>query len=1256
VTGPVRHQAPKDTSHHVARPDEFTAWLRSKVIEDSLGERHEREADRLAAQLDRPGTQAPDRHSLHRGHPRPPLLPPTRPGLHAIVRTGLGSEGAPLEHTTRAFFEARLGYDFSRVRIHTGAVAARTAHEIGAQAYTVGQDIVFGEGHFAPGTRAGWRLMAHELIHVTQPQPGIRVRRKPTDVPHFDPKKMTDAQKAQLRDALNEASGTFTDTLIKDLADRKLTAKEVEQVTTWRRQLAEALKKVTAMPNGEQREVRRRLLETAAATLNTDLGAKALAVHRNIRPNSIARLADPRPADKGQLELWRQETGEMSSARALLMSLVTSALYQRYKLKPEDLQTGEETTAEAAGGKTGATQPLTGAAPPDPTAPPRTLEDRQLLEDLFGALPDAADSPIGDEPQLLEEYKKLTPDQRQKFKDYLKSTYKPGATPQPLSDALKSFTSMNPADKEVMEVNKRLGEEDEAGQQPRLEGPVLLKLQKDAGQIKATKDKVKQIHANLARMKSSLKGGAPSSPDLGIQVFVNEMAMAGGLMLGAAEASPLVRQVVDVLMTELATAREKILEDFAEDLAISAALALVPVVGEVELAQAARLIKKYYDKFQALAKVYATAEKIADFIDTVRNLPDTYRRFVDTYHRVIEKIERAEALLATLDSPEDVEAKLEEAEQKLMDEFEVLLEGKFGDLLEKMYIPADTSPDALIDLIFGLPKGIEALGRMWDYYQSPDAKSDYAEEVLMIRGFEAGKRLYPFVGWLVAHIADAVNSLLSRGKAKNLADRLMPKSQRSGGKERTRGIFRRRNRKHVTIAPSALGPPLAAGAKRMQELMNADEPSRHWAPAWFRYAMRQDVNKLNAETARAKTTVEGEVEERVGSGRGSTKKRTKEQVPLPKFRLRFPLFGSRSKELKATLKLNPETELKADALSNDDLDLDKGEPYRGTPEKRQQALRDWLGDAGYQLTHDNNGALYIRLPGGKWETPTRSYLRFNSAGAIVKWKPARENNDWEAFKERVVSTSADLPEGYLLVGDARGDTGDKEDKSNTVQRKRGMAPVLWQLGLDKTQHLVKGPGEKQPEFLWTAKVTTTPENYDADAMLKRIFTKPGAYNVGDGNQAWWTNHIKRNRELQSRPRRLMGTLGYTVRARLAGDKLSGMSLPDMLPRDDKGHLVARRFDGQDTYANLLPMKRSLNQVGAWYQLEQTMAKSYIGAKHEPNEYVSFRLDLQYPNSETRRPSVFAVNWARKVAAKPKQPADTDRVLDKKATTHAFQND
>jgi hypothetical protein len=79
--------------------------------------------------------------------------------------------GEPLDSATRVFFEPRFGRDFARVRIHTGARAEASARVMNALAYTVGQNVVFGAGEYAPGTAAGNRLMAHELAHVVQQGP-----------------------------------------------------------------------------------------------------------------------------------------------------------------------------------------------------------------------------------------------------------------------------------------------------------------------------------------------------------------------------------------------------------------------------------------------------------------------------------------------------------------------------------------------------------------------------------------------------------------------------------------------------------------------------------------------------------------------------------------------------------------------------------------------------------------------------------------------------------------------------------------------------------------------------------------------------------------------------------------------------------------------------------------------------------------------------------------------------------------------------
>jgi hypothetical protein len=93
---------------------------------------------------------------------------PGSSSARSSVHAALSAPGQPLAAETRAFFEPRFGRDLSGVRLHTGAAAERSAREISASAYTVGRDIVFGNGGLVPETPAGRWLMAHELAHVLQ--------------------------------------------------------------------------------------------------------------------------------------------------------------------------------------------------------------------------------------------------------------------------------------------------------------------------------------------------------------------------------------------------------------------------------------------------------------------------------------------------------------------------------------------------------------------------------------------------------------------------------------------------------------------------------------------------------------------------------------------------------------------------------------------------------------------------------------------------------------------------------------------------------------------------------------------------------------------------------------------------------------------------------------------------------------------------------------------------------------------------------
>ncbi len=163
--------------------------LQAKLRINQPGDRYEQEADRVAEQVMR----MPKPRLL--GHPlstddvveadngrnvvqTKPLLQrqgnvvatasATPGGAPPIVQEALQAPGRPLPPATRDFMEARMGHDFSQVRIYTGAVADRSAQSVNALAYTVGANVVFAANQYRPDTITGKSLLTHELTHVIQ--------------------------------------------------------------------------------------------------------------------------------------------------------------------------------------------------------------------------------------------------------------------------------------------------------------------------------------------------------------------------------------------------------------------------------------------------------------------------------------------------------------------------------------------------------------------------------------------------------------------------------------------------------------------------------------------------------------------------------------------------------------------------------------------------------------------------------------------------------------------------------------------------------------------------------------------------------------------------------------------------------------------------------------------------------------------------------------------------------------------------------
>jgi hypothetical protein len=89
--------------------------------------------------------------------------------VHDVVGKG---GGAPLDDATRASMESAFGASFEHVRVHTDGQASRSAESVGANAYTVGSDVVFRAGQYDPASASGQRTIAHELAHVVQQSAG----------------------------------------------------------------------------------------------------------------------------------------------------------------------------------------------------------------------------------------------------------------------------------------------------------------------------------------------------------------------------------------------------------------------------------------------------------------------------------------------------------------------------------------------------------------------------------------------------------------------------------------------------------------------------------------------------------------------------------------------------------------------------------------------------------------------------------------------------------------------------------------------------------------------------------------------------------------------------------------------------------------------------------------------------------------------------------------------------------------------------
>lgn len=205
--------------------------LQTKLSVSTPGDSHEQEADRVADEVvSRSAAPAQEENKLNPGSTKPennatnpqslqtkisrmaepapattetPQVETEAPtsaetatdneqGVSAEVEqqiAGLRGQGAQLPEQVRTEMESQFNHDFSSVSIHTGGTADALCKQLSARAFTVGSDIFFASGEYAPDSQEGKRLLAHELTHVVQQGSGVtrqvmRVDTLPTTYSH----------------------------------------------------------------------------------------------------------------------------------------------------------------------------------------------------------------------------------------------------------------------------------------------------------------------------------------------------------------------------------------------------------------------------------------------------------------------------------------------------------------------------------------------------------------------------------------------------------------------------------------------------------------------------------------------------------------------------------------------------------------------------------------------------------------------------------------------------------------------------------------------------------------------------------------------------------------------------------------------------------------------------------------------------------------------------------------------------------------
>lgn len=766
--------------------------LQPKLAISEPGDAHEREADRVADQVMRMSPADVSKRQKS-GMMQPMVQRRAAGGATGLaeappsVSEVLNSPGQPLDPVTRAYFEPRFGHKFGQVNIYAGGIAERSARDVNARAYTVGRNIVFGAGKFAPQTRVGQELMAHELAHVVQQNPPAGGPATPSSsIILQSPDETRTITKVEIIKKAKIGRVTLSDGLKFNLP--------LDMALTW----IESGDYKGKHTKGERvdRIPESNYMWRFKSDKNSPVRWDAIADSEyDIHVSTTIEVADAKAVEQPPGSTKQGGGGKGAGGSK--------------KGEGSGEKTGEEkkegTDKKSTDGATGGTQV--------------TDEDRKALKQLHERLKESGVVTEGTfDEKMAAKLKEMTPSEIDDFVRYLKESQAKGDMGKvDLDKMINFYKKLSPSDRELLRVNLEL-------QGPGAEAPaelpkeVTLNLTKSAQETagagtgaEKVNEQLKQLDdeltdknlKELAKIHSKITNPDDFSRenldpvDLAKIPIFNEMMMFEGLLAGATTQSTEIEVIAKDITHSISKVRSYVLEEIAwmaAELAAGSIISalLAPVSGGASLvaggARAALLLhrlnqlRKFIKKVEA---VYTTYTKIREIISAVSKITaayDQYKVFKSRYDALMLKLETLQRQLKTSDDDTLIE-ELETLEDTLVDELQAQIEekGSLSQLLNYFYIPEDASEEDLRRILYNMPRGFEALKELSSFYEPGKTGDLEYSKTLAFKSLRVGILLYPFVGFMGAEVSNRLSALMAD---KSIGERLIGFTPRGGGKRK----------------------------------------------------------------------------------------------------------------------------------------------------------------------------------------------------------------------------------------------------------------------------------------------------------------------------------------------------------------------------------------------------------------------------------------------------------------------------------------